>query len=1038
MPADRHECEIDALAKKWARRLCAYQYAGELVIAEDDLPALAGTIRRDLFSARRSRRTATCMFVLAVNCMYYHHDEQGFWVHFCRLMDVPNTPQHQSWMGESLETQLLEFRFLAAPGFGPFRYVTPIREQCGITRTEIPRFADLLSWLTGRYGWDGIRVLDQAQIAALASNRFPIGHLTSFLTGEQGYAFVRDVARNVSQFQRRILTMQELTTLTGYRTGFFAELFEAIGRAPPPSTDNVSRPPLPRLLFLPEFRQVGLSFDPGAVMRGAFRLKSKVVRQTPYLCASREDYSSSVTGERRDSDGKWSNWSIPGWNPQQCPVALLHVDRGFIDHRVSVPPPGDYFLLGPYNAPPPAEVCAGDYGMVDLPFPDLELDVWRIVITVSTDLAFLGLARPADLVSIDLIAWSDTRSRITGTLESAMAFPGALPALTIRRTELFTSNAVALFIDDGKESRRVHVEPGATSVHLDVAAPSQGRVWVEPISRLREFAGRDTLCEIHYCLLPECDIQWPHSLYPLDEQPEITLSTQATNLSMELDNATPIDSDKRQWRAAARTTVLQGNLRTTRFVIPIAQRIHRATLREQHKPIAAHMLAEQTQRSGAWILSGVPRESADLAITDGITDLPLGTLGDFNAAGECRFPGTAIRDALAHWGSPVGMLAVCRAGQAVPTGTRYVDCAALIEWLSTAYTTDSPAWLNMLDAPLRNLVEQARLVRDAPQGVVPSPEGVATIPEELQTFFTTVRACSAVFDDSLLPENPEIPPAQIAEAHAAVSVATSALLLWYLKANAFVQAPPRAGNSTAEALCAEYKKMTWLPPFPRWCKAIDDVLALIKSDDELIQEWKRDVEGGFRLSYPSRIANQKGGHELTEAWIKYYKHANYQPSINNVYHLIQQTGNPVAEIAAILLMVCYMRKGVFDFPPPQLVVPSNCTLSAVCEEIMNLAMMGAKSVSFTRPALTELAKILPALPLRQEDATMITAVRSRSVADNNSRDSDWLTCYYLCLLYESGMAKEEPMATREMVRMVPASSPVKPRIIETLERHLHD
>jgi hypothetical protein len=36
------------------------------------------------------------------------------------------------------------------------------------------------------------------------------------------------------------------------------------------------------------------------------------------------------------------------------------------------------------------------------------------------------------------------------------------------------------------------------------------------------------------------------------------------------------------------------------------------------------------------------------------------------------------------------------------------------------------------------------------------------------------------------------------------------------------------------------------------------------------------------------------------------------------------------------------------------------------------------------------------------------------------------------------MAKEEPMATREMVRMVPASSPVKPRIIETLERHLHD
>ncbi|MBM4088175.1 MAG: hypothetical protein FJ276_01905 [Planctomycetes bacterium] len=969
------------------------------------------------------------MFVLAVNCMYYHHDEQGFWEHFCPLIGISD----QAWLGDVIESKLLEFHFLEQPRHGPYKNVTPLRDQCGITRSEIPRFADLLRWMSEQYGWDGIRVLDQGRLSSIVSARSPSGHLSGFLKAAQGHAFVRDVARNVSQFQRRILSMEELTTLTGYRSGFFAELFEAIGRTPSPPEANLTRPPPPRLLFLPEFRQVGLCFDPRAVMRGDFRLEGEVVRQTPYLWQSPDDYGTSVAGLRRDSDGEWSNWSVLGWDPTRSPVALFHVARGFIDHRASPPPPGEYFMLGPYAAPPPHEICAGDYGMVDLPFPDIELDAWRIVLTDSTDLAFLGLERPAELESI---AWSNTNSRLAGTLESAMAFTGSLPALTIRRTELFTSNAVALFIDDGVESRRIHIEPGATNVLLDVAAPSQGRVWVEPISRLREFAGRDTLCELHYCLLPECDIQWPSSLYSFDEQPEITLSARATNLSLGLDNATPIDSDKRQWRAAAGTTVLQGSLRTTRFAVPIAQRIRRATLREQHKQIATYMLPEQTQKSDAWILDGMPRESADLAITDGITDLPLGTLGDFNAAGECRFPGTAIRDALAHWGSPVGMLAVCRAGQAVPTGTRYVDSAALIEWISTACTDESPAWLNVLDTPLRNFVETVLLVRNAPQRVVGFPEDLTMIPEELQTFFTTVRACSVIFDDALLPESPDMPTERVAESVATASVMASKMLSWYLKANAFVQAPPRAGNPTAEALCEEYTKMSWRPPFPRWRKAIDGILGHIKPDDELIKEWKQDVEGGFRSCYPSRIANQNGGRKLTEAWIQYYKHAQYQNPINELYYLIPKAGSPVAETAATLLVICYMRKGVFSFSPPQLRTSQECTLNDVYEEIKQLAMMGAKSGIAARPDLTALAKFLSALPLRAEDVALIKILGSET--GYKSHDSDWLTCYYLCLLYESGLEMEEPMATREMLNVVPASSPVKQRIIDTLERHLHD
>lgn len=94
--------------------------------------------------------------------------------------------------------------------FRPFRYVTPIRAQCGITRSEIPRFASLLSWITDRYGWDGIRVLDESQLAKVLSERLQNGHLAGFIASAEGYAFVGDVARNVLQYQRCIVTIEDL------------------------------------------------------------------------------------------------------------------------------------------------------------------------------------------------------------------------------------------------------------------------------------------------------------------------------------------------------------------------------------------------------------------------------------------------------------------------------------------------------------------------------------------------------------------------------------------------------------------------------------------------------------------------------------------------------------------------------------------------------------------------------------------------------------------------------------------------------------
>ncbi len=189
-----NQIDLADLAQRWEISLMSSQYAGEVVIPESDLPDLAAAIRRDLFSPRQFDSTKTALLALAVNCMYYYHDEQGFWIHFCRLLDVSEDPPTQSWLGGIIEDQLLRFGFLDQVRFGPFRYVTPLREQTGITRREIGRYAVVLQTLASRYGWAGIRSLPRDSFDNQVEKCLQTGHLCRFLQEDSGWRFTTDVA----------------------------------------------------------------------------------------------------------------------------------------------------------------------------------------------------------------------------------------------------------------------------------------------------------------------------------------------------------------------------------------------------------------------------------------------------------------------------------------------------------------------------------------------------------------------------------------------------------------------------------------------------------------------------------------------------------------------------------------------------------------------------------------------------------------------------------------------------------------------------
>ena len=119
-------------------------FAGEIALTEAEVLELAELVKQDLQHTAVPRRHAPeRLIVAAVNCAYYSMDGGGFWEPFCKLLGVEYSPGYTQAIGFRIEHALLHLRFADEAGFGPNRYVTPIRRHAGITRRDFPSFAEL-------------------------------------------------------------------------------------------------------------------------------------------------------------------------------------------------------------------------------------------------------------------------------------------------------------------------------------------------------------------------------------------------------------------------------------------------------------------------------------------------------------------------------------------------------------------------------------------------------------------------------------------------------------------------------------------------------------------------------------------------------------------------------------------------------------------------------------------------------------------------------------------------------------------------------
>jgi hypothetical protein len=1033
--------DLAVLAEEWAKRLKSCEYAGEVVVPEAELPVIAKDVRRELFSPRMTAAYRKCLLILAVNCMYYKHDEEGFWIHFCNLLNITDNQQSQKWLGEKLEVELLALGLLPHSRPGPFRFVSPLREQCGITRHEIPRFAFLLNHLTKRYGWDGIRGLDREEFNQNITGCVQGRYLSQFLFDDPGWSFTRDVARSVSQFQRKVLDLQDLEQLHGYRTGFFRELFGALEQPPGETREHVTRPPLPRLVFLHDFRQVAFVFEQQCTNAGQYKLSGEIVCRNLIPLESQNMFDLTIDGERLNSDGKWETWSIDGWVPSRSPVALFHMERGYVDYRNGVVP-GRYYMLAPFEKSPPNEVQLNSYGMIDLPFAELEYDAWLVLIEATTNLEFLGIQRPFDRIT-NLISWAEETNRLPGTYDLEKAFIGRLPPIALLRCDLFSSNAVGLFVDDGREVRRVKlVDFSGDEVHIDLPVNSRGRIWAEPISRMREFAGLDTLGELSFCLLPECRIKWPDRLYRLEDQPEVILVANDNDISLELENAQPIDKSKREWRILPGVGLVEGYLKSGNYDVPLAHRVFRADIHKKGEARTPFLFSSDFKSPISLIVSGIPRIRAEIGLTDGREIKRLGEFGIFNDAGEVSFSTFAILDALAGYRVPVGQFVVMVASLEIRTDTLFVNCDALYEWITNPTSTLDVQWWPLLPSPIAEMFKRILQMREAPLKQVIMPANEETIPVSLISTFESIRRLCFVFDGAEFPDRPDATVGQIISECQAENPEQGKMLAWFVRAKQVFDAVQRIDETDAGALLLKHSAFLWQPPFQRWKGKVAEIVRHLKDDVEVLPlaaEWKKDVERGYLASYASRIASQTGGRDLTHAWVT-YRAGNLDAAVTKARSLFDgSVSSPITDLAAILVRLCWFRLGYFKSQPEMDFRSSNKKLQAAYAELLNIIGFADWTNKRPVPATQNLNRLAATLPITSQDRSLLKLFAEAERDLQLSSERDWLGCYCELLLARAmnmdGKATQIAKLFQGVLKNVPAS-PDRNLLIEITEKYL--
>ncbi|MFA5822727.1 MAG: hypothetical protein WC853_06605 [Thermodesulfovibrionales bacterium] len=866
---------------------------------------------------------------------------------------------------------------------GAFRYVGLILEQCGITRRYIEKFVAIIKDGKEKYGWEGLWTIDYLSYKALVERHPASAYLKDFLLDQSGYAFFKAVARNIAQYHRRDIELTDLQHITGYRPGFWNDLIKTL------SSEEITRQqrhrksiPVPKLFFDPDYLYIFIQFDRDCVNKGYYKIDGHQVNDPKKILIDIRDFSDRYYLEIRNEDGKWNPIEINGWTPNISPFAFFEQNKGYISD-VSRISPGSYYLLLPIDLSEniPEGIIISSLGIVSLPFDEFYKG-FQVSIRNKDDLNFLNIELSMD--DNNFISWDNPKNRFIEARDVSEVFYGELPAIKVKQANLFRSNHVALFVDFGEGRNRIQIKDEKEEVILSFNAkkPAKGMFWVEPISRLSRFLGKDIIDTLLFTVIPYGSINWPSHLLSSEETIEISFNGD-DNVEIELEKCIPLDAEKKVWQIPPEIKIVEGILHSETITIRLVHHLHRASISSSHRIEKSNFSSKFN-----FIAEGLP--GMDLKIVmSAERHYNLGNLGKLDEFGRMEFSSFDIRDSIINITEPTGRFMLVDGDRLVPTNTYFYDPPRIKEKL-LADTEDSLLhWIAFSDEQMqKSLLDLSRIIAGNLQAV--DIRILDDITDGLIEWVVELVACSFVFDE--IGGNCNFLDIQLQ-----LTEEVKTALDWYLRAQAVYDTKNlTVAENQSEDLLEEIKVIEWRPCIIRWKDQFEKIRDRLQSEHELtplIEEWAKEVKDPPH-QYDSKLSLFPFGTDLTLSWHFYYM-GDYFKAYQKAIHVINHAIGLTYDLAVIVAQLCLLKTGRFEQVDKIIIHNYHRKLNGH----MSTLIWAAKILSNpnVHTAMTSLINSLNCslLPLRAEDMPLL----KREFLNSNPYVKNKLGCeYWLFLL----------------------------------------
>lgn len=859
---------LSKLFDEKVRELRKCEFVGEIALTEDELRSLAQVVRRDLLSYVPDPGADERLILAAVNCAYFYMDEDGFWLPFCKVLEIECVQTNRTNVGRRIENALVNLDRIDKRGFGPNRFVTPIRMEAGLTKHDIPIFADLLNRGHQELGWPALHSMPDSELAAFIECARPGTRFTVFLKDPRsGGRLLRDVVRHLLLRRQELIDESSLNSLRGYRPGFWSELLSRLGSNARTAMTAASAEATPIFFFDVNRGECGLLFARELVNRGAYRFDGQPVRESfKPLRRIEEFYDKFTVIETKGGNTLF----IPAWKPtESAPFGLFKQDGEYLP-RDSTVHPGSYILVAFRKSTPPDSVsCISDFEFCATP----ELRFWHVEVDSQTDVAALGYSRSGPDTPVRL-TWSEAGVSLDGVSEACDVFVGRLPRLRVSPALLFRENRAALCWRAGEKTGRLQVTGDGEDAVVDFPfnGPCRGEIWVEPLGREREDSGLENV-RLRFCSLPKCRIEWPVDLYAQEDEPRVEFHAFAPGIECDFSECERVENAEASWIVPAGSNWVEGQVEADEVAVRVAKRIHRAG-------------AENTNGENLWLersalrcddlvrIRGLPGASVHLELEGHSTRIDIPLHQKFNQHGVAIVRYWDFHDGISSAASPVYRIWIHGRSGAVPTLGRIVDFSEIEKWLFDDARQPEPGWLPLLGAEgfaaLQSLVKSFIEPRRA--------DFLNSLSKRLPEFFTrwarSIFACACIFSANRPPSGLWV------SALDALPVDWRKTLEWVMSTEVALA----EGGDLAKA-SNEFTELAWQPPYAAWRSFLGEIHGRMRAEYDLVPlvvEWRDEIERSLATGVPaewtSALARMPGGKHLNSA---YYQNLRSEPHLED-------------------------------------------------------------------------------------------------------------------------------------------------------------